>query len=221
MEYYAWVLAKFIAGFVIIVAHMNLSGKTQLSQMTVIDLIGNFVLGGIIGGVIYSDSIPFVQYIIVLLIGVLLISVLNAVTKHVQLFRLVAIGDPIPLIKNGKFLMPNILKHSNRIDILRVSSQLHAQGINSFQEISYAQIEPSGALSVICNDQKMPAVIVMKDGQEMPEQLTEVERDSQWLQQRLLALGVEAEDVFLAEFWDGKLCVIRKDGALVKDTKPE
>lgn len=79
MEYYGLVLIKFIIGFVIVITHLNLSGKTQLSQMTPIDFIGNFVLGGIIGGVIYSDSIPLYQYVLVLLIGVCLISLLNAI----------------------------------------------------------------------------------------------------------------------------------------------
>lgn len=48
MEYYGWVLLKFLTGFVIVITHLNLSGKTQLSQMTPVDLIGNFVIGGII-----------------------------------------------------------------------------------------------------------------------------------------------------------------------------
>lgn len=43
--YYALVIVKFFIGFTIVITHMNLSGKTQLSQMTPIDFIGNFVLG--------------------------------------------------------------------------------------------------------------------------------------------------------------------------------
>lgn len=49
MEYYGYILLKFVIGFVIVITHLNLSGKTQLSQMTPVDFIGNFVLGGIIG----------------------------------------------------------------------------------------------------------------------------------------------------------------------------
>lgn len=79
--YYLLVIIKFIIGFAIVLSHMNLSGKTQLSQMTPIDFIGNFVLGGIIGGVIYSDTIPLYQYVIILLIGVSFISGLNYLTK--------------------------------------------------------------------------------------------------------------------------------------------
>ena len=50
MEYYLLVVIKFIIGFTIILAHMNISGKTQLSQLTPIDFIGNFCFRGIMGG---------------------------------------------------------------------------------------------------------------------------------------------------------------------------
>ncbi|MCG8707172.1 DUF421 domain-containing protein [Brenneria sp. 4F2] len=217
MEYYGFVLIKFIIGFFIVIMHLNLSGKTQLSQMTPVDFIGNFVLGGIIGGVIYSDSIPLHQYIIVLFIGVGLISLLNAITKHVHLFRSIAIGDPLPIVKKGRFLMDNILRRKNKIDILNVASQLHSQGVNSFQQVTYAQIEPSGQLTVVCDDAKMPSVIIMKDGKIRQDELEQqIEKDEDWLKAQLAKHGLEEEDIFIAEFWDGKLMFILQDGKIVK-----
>jgi uncharacterized membrane protein YcaP (DUF421 family) len=216
MEYYGYVLVKFILGFAIVITHLNFSGKTQLSQMTPVDFIGNFVLGGIIGGVIYSDAIPLYQYIIVLLIGVGLISLLNAISKHVYFFRSVTIGDPIPIIKKGRFLMENILTKKNKIDILNVSSQLHAQGIHSFQEINYAQIEPSGQLTVVCEGAQMPSIILMKDGRLRSYELNQIEKDEAWVEQELERCGIKAEDVFIAEFWDGKLMFILRDGEIVR-----
>lgn len=118
MEYYLWVLAKFLVGFIIVILHLNVTGKTQLNQMTPVDFIGNFVLGGIIGGVIYNQDIPIYQYIIVLLIGVCLISLLNWVCKHVSFIRMFAIGEPIPIMKDGHFLMDNILRKKIRLIFL-------------------------------------------------------------------------------------------------------
>ncbi|MEC5317942.1 YetF domain-containing protein [Brenneria populi subsp. brevivirga] len=217
MGYYGFILIKFIIGFFIVIMHLNLSGKTQLSQMTPVDFIGNFVLGGIIGGVIYSDSIPLHQYIIVLLIGVGLISLLNAITKHVSLFRSIAIGDPLPIVKKGRFLMDNILRKKNKIDILNVASQLHSQGINSFRQVSYAQIEPSGQLTVVCDDAKMPSVIIMKDGKIRYDELEQqIEKDEDWLNAQLAQRGLKAEEIFIAEFWDGKVMFILRDGKIVQ-----
>ena len=216
MEYYGLVLVKFIIGFVIVITHLNLSGKTQLSQMTPIDFIGNFVLGGIIGGVIYSDSIPLYQFILVLLIGVCLISLLNATSKHIPFFRNVTIGQPIPIIKKGKFLVDTISKKKNKIDILSVSSQLHAQGIHSFQEIVYAQIEPNGQITAVREGSEMPSVIIMKDGQVREYSLSDIEKDARWLEDELKKVSVTCEDVFIAEFWNGRLTFILNDGEVKK-----
>lgn len=212
MGYYGFVLLKFIIGFIIVIAHLNFSGKTQLSQMTAVDLIGNFVLGGIIGGVIYNDVIPMYQYILVLLLGVSLISLLNWVSKHINIFRAVAIGEPIPIIKNGRFLIENILSKRNKIDIMSVSSQLHTQGIHSFQQVRYAQIEPNGQLSVVCEGTDIPAVIVMQHGKPRPYELDSVEKDEAWLNEQLARLEIKPEEVFIAEFWGGKLNFILMNG---------
>ncbi|MGG4665305.1 DUF421 domain-containing protein [Providencia vermicola] len=216
--YYSFIILKFIIGFAIVITHMNLSGKTQLSQMTPIDFIGNFVLGGIIGGVIYSDTIPLYQYITILIIGVLLISSLNLLTKKVNFFRNVAIGNPIPIIKKGQFIMENILKKKNKIDIINISSRIHAQGIHSFQEIYYAQIEPDGQLTIICDEKNMPSVILMKDGVIRTSELESIERDEAWLKQQIESQGIESlDDIFLAEFWRGEVNFILQDGKINRE----
>lgn len=216
MEYYGYVLLKFIIGFVIIITHMNISGKTQLSQMTPIDFIGNFVLGGIIGGVIYSDSVPLYQYISVLLIGVVLISLLNFISKNLAAFRILTIGEPIPIIKNGKFLMDNILQRKGKIDILNVASQMHLQGIHSFQEIYYAQIEPNGQLTAVCGRSRIPSVIVVKNGNIIANELSAVDLTEDDVQKALADLNIKPEDVFIGEFWDGGLSFVLNSGEVVK-----
>lgn len=40
----------------------------------------------------------------------------------------------------------------------------YTQGIYSFSYVYYAQIEPDGQLTVICDKKQMPSVIIMKDG---------------------------------------------------------
>ncbi|MBY6329321.1 DUF421 domain-containing protein, partial [Providencia rettgeri] len=186
------------------------------------DFIGNFVLGGIIGGVIYSDTIPLYQYITILIIGVLFISSLNFLTKKFNFFRNVAIGNPIPIIKKGQFIMENILKKGNKIDIINISSRIHAQGIHSFQEIYYAQIEPDGQLTVICDEKNMPSVILMKDGIVRNSELDSIERDEEWLMQQIELQGIASvDDIFLAEFWRGEVSFILRDGKINRKNSHE
>lgn len=212
MHYYIGVLIKFAIGFAIVIAHMNLSGKTQLSQFTPVDFIGNFILGGIIGGVIYSDTIPLYQYVIVLLLGTFFISALNLLTKKVSVFRSMAIGKSIPIIKDGHFLTETIKKNQNKIDMFNITSQIHSQGIKSLQLIYYAQIEPSGQLSVFCDKKDFPSIIIISNGSIIAHNLEQIGKDKEWLLAELEQQHTKAEDIFVAEFWDDKLNFTLADG---------
>lgn len=216
MPYYLLAIIKFMIGFSIILTHMNLTGRTQLSQLTPVDFIGNFVLGGIIGGVIYSDAIPLTQYVVVLLIGVSMISLIHWISKHIRLVRNVTIGNPITIIKDGQFQMEILKEKQNKIDILNILSQMHAQGIHSFQEVYFAQIEPNGQLTIICDRAQMPSIVLLKEGEVYKDELEKIGRDETWLKTELAQLNLHhLEDLFLVEFWDGKIHAIRQDGSMV------
>ncbi|GAA5097196.1 DUF421 domain-containing protein [Wohlfahrtiimonas larvae] len=206
MEYYLLTLGKLIVGFVIVMAYMNYMGKTQISQMTSIDLIGNFILGGIIGGVIYSETISMLQYILVLCLGIGMMSMLNIITKKFDFFRKVTIGVPIPLIEEGKFILENLESKDHKIDIVSIASTLRSQGILSFQEIRFAQIEPNGQLTVIKMNDPLPSVIIMVNGEILTSELEKIHKDQEWLDQELNKQNIQnSEDVFLAEYWNNEV----------------
>ncbi|MBO2887900.1 DUF421 domain-containing protein, partial [Providencia rettgeri] len=122
---------------------------------------------------------------------------------------------PIPIIKKGQFIMENILEKANKIDLINISSRIHAQGIHSFQEIYYAQIEPDGQLTIICDEKNMPSVILIKEGVIRSYGLESIERDEAWLMQQIELQDIESiNDIFLAEFWRGEVTFILRDGKI-------
>lgn len=212
MNFYMLVFVKFIIGFAVVIFYFNQSGKTQLSQMTPIDLIGNFILGGIIGGVIYTDSISLSRYIVVLIIGTLLMHFLNYIAKKFDVFRALALGNTIVFIKNGSLLMDNIQDKKNKIDIINIMSSLHSRGIGSMQEIYYAQIEPNGSLTIKNKEEKDPSVILILDSEikDCPSHLLDISQDT--VQHLLDKYFLKLEDVYLAEYYDKKIMFALYDG---------
>ena len=73
MSAFILVAVKLLVGFLALIAVINLSGKSNLAPKSASDQIQNYVLGGIIGGVIYNNAIGIVQYLIILLIWLLLV----------------------------------------------------------------------------------------------------------------------------------------------------
>lgn len=213
MHYYFAIVAKFAIGFAIILIHMNLSGRTQISQLTPIDFVGNFVLGGVMGGVIYDRDIPMYQYVIVLLIGVAFISILNSLTKRVTAVRSVAVGKPITIIKDGKLLIDDIESNKSRVDLVNIASQIHLGGVKSIQQIHFARIEPSGQLTIFCDKKDLPSSLLIADGKIVHSGLAEIDKDDAWLEAKLKNQGLDRKDVLVAEYWDGKIVFMMKDGS--------
>lgn len=211
--YYANVIFNIILGFSLIIFYMSYMGKTQITQLTPVDLIGNFILGGIIGGVIYNEEISFLKYVSLLLIGLLLIGTFNWIVKKIDVFRGVAIGNSIPIIKNGKFLIHNLSNNKNKIDIGIVASMMRIQGIKSFKDINYAQIEPNGQLSIIKkNDDIDFSVILICNGSIQRNSLKIIGKDESWLISEMDRKNIKsAQEVFIAEFWNGEINFILID----------
>lgn len=213
MHYYFAVVLKFTIGFAIILIHMNLTGKTQLSQMTPVDFVGNFVLGGVMGGVIYNETIPMFQYVSVLVIGITFIGILNSLTKRVSAVRSMAMGKPIMVIKNGKLMIDEIESNKARVDLVNFASQIHTRGIKTIQQIDYARIEPSGQLTIFCDKKDMPSLLLVADGRIVDINLQEISKNSEWMELKMKAANVELKDVFIGEYWSENITFVLRDGS--------
>ena len=95
---------KLLIGVILIVLHLRLTGKQQTVQMTPIDFIGNFILGGIIGGVIYNHAISFAEYVSFLLVTFAIISGLNFLTSQFMPTRSLVMGRAYTIIEGDASL---------------------------------------------------------------------------------------------------------------------
>lgn len=215
LMFYLYSLLKFTTGFLIIAAYLKLSNKLQSGPVTPIDYIGNFVLGGIISGVIYNSEIPFHRFVLVLLIAIGMISLLNFITIRFLAVRQAVTSDPLPIIVNGVFQVDGD-DRANTFDIITFISQLRARGIYSLEDIAFAQVEPDGSLTVIKKGEGVINTLLVRNGQVLSSYLEAIERDEAWLVNELAEEGLELDDVYLVELSREKhLFIVQKDGTCV------
>ena len=150
MSYFE-VALKLAIGLTAFVIVLRTTGRGQLNNMTPLDLIGNFVLGGIIGGVIYNQDISILQFILVLAIWEGIIIIANTLKKHSHFLRKIIVGKITPVIVDGKFQLDAFKELG--IDISDFTTLLRMQGA-SLHELSYAQVEPNNQVSIIRKDDK-------------------------------------------------------------------
>ncbi|QCE33184.1 DUF421 domain-containing protein [Acetobacteraceae bacterium] len=213
LSFYLSMLWEILTGFAVVIAYLRFTGRTQFAQMNAIDLIGNFIIGGVIGCALFSPSITFMTYLVALVLSVLVLGILNYLYLHIDFFHRVTVGNPIPVIRDGKFLMKPLLSRASKVDVLNVTSQLNLQGIFCFNEVAYAQLEPNGALTVTKNKAEIPAVTVIYQGSIRKESLENLEKTEEELLADMKKYGIAHEkDIFLAEYAHNGFRYICLDG---------
>ncbi|UQS86873.1 DUF3290 family protein [Nicoliella spurrieriana] len=198
---------KLLVGFIMLVVQIDLSGKSNLAQSTTIDQMQNYVLGGIIGGMIYNSAITILQFTIILLLWSIIIFGGKILAKNTNLFKNILIGKPRTVIKNGHVNIDDILKMGMSADDLMFNLRLN--GINDYRKVKNASIERNGSLT-IDNENQSDAYIVIADGAVNHDALVKLNMTEQDLKQRLVVKGKSFtfKQVFLAQIIDGELSFI-------------
>ena len=191
---------KLLIGVTLIVLHLRLTGKQRTVQLTPIDFIGNFILGGIIGGVIYNHAISFAEYISFLLVTFGIISGLNYLMSKFMSTRSLVMGKAYTIIEGGRFTQDALDNTDHKLDPVELLAELRGMGIFSLNDISLVQREANGSLTVRRKDEGGVNYVLVSEGQVVTDNLELAHRDEEWLRGEIAQAGVgELEDLFIVE----------------------
>ena len=210
MDFIIPVAIKLTIGFIALVVFMNLNGRSQLAPTSTEDQIGNYVLGGIIGGVIYNPSITIVQFLIVLLIWGLLMTTIDFLKNSNKNVKKMIDGQIVYLIKDGKMITENFAQAT--LSIPDFYTKLRTKGIFQISDIEDAFMESNGQLIVIQKNDENYSNLLISEGKILEENLEHIGKDDKWLLEELAKYNVsDINDIFLVEYdGDDKLFIVRK-----------
>ena len=203
MEAYSLLALKLLMGILGLVFQINILGKGNLAPTSAMDQVQNYVLGGIIGGVIYSDSIGLLQFFLVLILWTLLVLSLKFIKNHNRWVKTMIDGKSVWVIINGKIQAEECMK--NGISAHDLMFKLRAAGIYEISAVKRAVMEQNGQLTVIQYGDESLRYPLITDGQVDPDILEIINRDEAWLQQELDRLKLTAVQVYIGEYIDRKL----------------
>lgn len=205
---------KLLIGIILIVLHLRLTGKQQTVQMTPIDFIGNFILGGTIGGVIYNHAISFAEYISFLLITFAIVSGLNYLTSKFMSTRSLVMGKAYTIIEGGRFTQDALGSTDHKLDPVEFLAELRGMGIFSLHDLQLVQREANGSLTVRRKGEGGVNYVLVSNGQAVADNLELAHRDEEWLRGELSSAGAgELEDLFIVELdADNRLNIVDQAG---------
>jgi len=204
------VAIKLTIGFIALVVFMNLNGRSQLAPTSTEDQIGNYVLGGIIGGVIYNPSITIVQFLIVLLIWGLLMTTIDFLKNSNKNVKKMIDGQIVYLIKGGKMITENFAQAT--LSIPDFYTKLRTKGIFQISDIEDAFMESNGQLIVIQKNDDRFSNLLISEGKIIEDNLEHIGKNDEWLKEELAKYNVlDINDIFLVEYSnDDKLFIVKK-----------
>ena len=207
MDFFITIAIKLALGLVSLVFVINVTGKGNLAPNSAVDQIQNFVLGGIIGGVIYNSSITIIQYVTILIIWTILILLLKWLNTNVSFIKQLIDGNPTIIIKNGK--LDSEACRSKGLAAAEVALKLRAQGIFQLKDVKRAVIEQNGQMIVVKMGDENPKYPIITDGVVQVEILETIGKSEEWLSEKLKEEGFEeVSNIFIAEYDKGQLNVV-------------
>ena len=203
MDGYTLLGLKLAMGIVGLVLQINLMGKGNLAPTSAMDQVQNYVLGGIIGGVIYSDNIGVLQFSLVLVLWTLLVFTLRFIKNHNQFVKSLIDGKPVWVILNGKVQTAECMR--NGIAAHDLMFKLRAAGIYEIKTVKRAVFEQNGQLSIIqYGDENLRYPLII-DGQLDEDILDVVGRDEEWVKAELAKQNLTVNQVYIGEYLNGQL----------------
>ena len=204
MNPFLLVAIKLLIGFLALVLIINITGKGNLAPSSASDQVVNYVLGGIVGGVIYNNSIKIYEFIVILGIWCLLVLGLKWVKNHNVKAKQLIDGKAHIIIDDGKILIENCKKSG--LSAHDVAFKLRTNGIFSSDDVKRAIVEQNGQLIIIRSGEENPKFPIITDGQVQYDILSVIGKDEEWLLEELKKQGIEnCSDVFLGEYVNKQL----------------
>ncbi|MFS9305027.1 DUF421 domain-containing protein [Streptococcus peroris] len=204
---YIEIFIKLALGLVSLVFVINVTGKGNLAPNSATDQIQNYVLGGIIGGVIYNSSISILQYTVILIMWTILVLTLKWLNNNVRFVKHLIDGKPTLLIKNGQ-IDPEACR-SVGLSAADVALKLRSQGIFQLKQVKRAVQEQNGQLIVVQMGDENPKYPVVTDGVIQLDVLESIGRSEVWLLDNLSKQGYDTvSNIFIAEYDKGVVTVV-------------
>lgn len=206
MNEFLLVTIKLLIGFLALIMVINVTGKGNLAPSSASDQVQNYVLGGIIGGVIYNKNGQILEYIGILCIWCILVLLLKLIKTYSVKAKQVLDGKAFIIIDHGQINIENCKKVG--LSAHDVSFKLRTNHIYSTRKVKRALMEQNGQLIIVQDGEENPKFPLITDGQLQTDILDVIGKNETWLLEEMKKQGLNSYgDVFLGEYTDGHLAL--------------
>ena len=203
---FAEIAMKFLLGLLAMVTIINMTGKGNLAPTSAMEQIMNYVLGGSIGGVIYSRDVRIWQFAIVLIIWFVLVYGMRRLKSRSHLLQHLLDGTPTVVIVNGQVDVEACKRAKITAHELTLKLRLH--NVFNIRKVKRAVVEQNGQLLLVMAGEENLKYPLLTDGVAQSNVLEAIDKDVKWLREELAKQGYDdLSKLFLVDYLGGQLVV--------------
>ena len=174
---YLSIAIKLLVGMLGVIFFLRISGKTQMAQLTPLDSVNSFVLGALVGGVIYNPDTP-VWYLV---FAFAVWTAANVSLRYLMRFhriRRAIKGDSVMLVRDRRLVMREFRRNG---------------------------LEMDGRITISRRNEPPESYLLVNGGKVMEDALERSGKGKRWLLRHLRQAGYpDAEKLFCVEWTPGR-----------------
>ncbi|UFH53729.1 DUF421 domain-containing protein [Spirosoma sp. KNUC1025] len=145
-SYLGEVAFRTIFMFVVLLTALTVSGKREVRQLSIYELVLLIGLGSAAGDPMFYHDVPLASAVVVFAVMMGCYKLATFISDRNKTVRDVLEGKPVYVIENGCILTQNFNKED--LGLEELFSDLRVEGIEQLGQVRTAILEPNGQLSV-------------------------------------------------------------------------
>lgn len=207
---YLQILLKILIGAAMLVVYARLGGRSQIRPLSGTEVVSGMVVGALISGSLFDETVPVWALAAAILVWtVVFVGLRKWKSKRIGAELLVD-GKAKQLVRGGTLVAENF--EGQNLTLRDFETLIHQEGIRSLRELEDVWYEANGKLTILKKGEAPYSTLLVEKGQIYHDGLQYIGRDESWLTGQLGRQGTRLEEVFCAEWDNGKLAVyLRKE----------
>ena len=195
---YGAIVMKLIVGMIGILAFLRITGKAQMGQLTPLDTVSAFVIGALVGGVLYNPDMTTWHLIFALAVWTAFNMLVRFAMRSAYLRHLIK-GESVFLVKDGVLNFRNFKRNSLEMEQFRL--MLRQKGIFSMFDVDDVLFEANGAVTVLSPGQTAYSVLLVNNGEIVESSLAQFNHSQEWVQKAIKRNGFRSPSELFCMEW--------------------
>ena len=177
LQPYISITLKLVTGMIGILAFLRITGKAQMAQITPLDTVSTFVIGALVGGVLYNPDMSMLHIIFALIVWTGFNMLVRFAMRSAYMRHLIK-GKSDFLVKKGIINFGNFKRNSLEMEQFRML--LRQKGIFSMFDVEDVLFETNGAVTVLPTGKTADSFLIVNNGEFVESGLAGSKKSKEW-----------------------------------------